>query len=72
MLDEKIIQIMPAPSDLYAIFKNSYGNVHSKIICIALTNEGNVQLLDVDEMGFVSDVSECSNFDGVIRIGERL
>lgn len=65
-MDEKIIQIMPAPDNLYAQYKMDEGDIHeSKVLCLGLLNNGDVIMLDVDGTGYIEDVTELQNFIGI-------
>lgn len=45
-MDDKIIQIMPAPDNLYAQYKMDEGDIHeSKVLCLGLLNNGDVIML---------------------------
>lgn len=66
-MDEKVIQVMNAPNNLYAMFEDDEdlkNPMESRILCFGLTNMGNVIPMDIDEMGLISDVNEVSNFIG--------
>jgi len=68
MNNNKIIQIIPAPENLYAIYKDDDNPdipMEVKVICLGLTNEGKVILLDVDDTGYIEEVSEASNFQSI-------
>jgi len=53
MEDEKIIQIMPAPSNGYAKHKDEKGYFFTKIVGMALTQCGDVVFLDTDSYGVI-------------------
>jgi len=49
-VNEKIIQIIHAPKNMYAEYKDDDGNkLHVKIVCIGLTNSGDVVLMDMTD-----------------------
>ncbi|WP_353457592.1 pathogenicity island protein [Staphylococcus coagulans] len=61
-MNDKYVQIMPAPSNLYAIYDNDGEELESKIIMFALMENGDIEMLDVDSDGWIDDVRESSNF----------
>jgi hypothetical protein len=66
--DEKIIQIMPAPNDLFAEFANDDDPDNpfiSRVICLALTDAGEIYLMDIDENGWIDKAESMNNFQGV-------
>lgn len=62
--DEKIIQVIPAPEGMFATYDDEGKKISSKVICIALTNHGQVMIMDADNSGLVEDVMEAVNFNG--------
>lgn len=52
--DEKIIQIMPAPSNGYVKHKDENGYFFTKIVGMALTQYGDVVFLSTDDFGDIS------------------
>lgn len=71
MGNDKIIQIMPAPEDLYAVYdmKNDEeydgDKYYSKIISLALLDNGDVIMLDIDDSGYIDEPNTSSNFIGI-------
>ena len=61
-MNEKIIQIIPAPKDLYAVYNIDINEGQSRILCLGLTNEGNVLILANSFGGDVRDVASKVNF----------
>ncbi|EGQ4365673.1 pathogenicity island protein [Staphylococcus pseudintermedius] len=61
-MSDKYVQIMPAPSNLYAIYDNDGEELESKIIMFALREDGDIEMLDMDSSGWIDDVRETSNF----------
>lgn len=69
-MEEKIIQIVPAPKNIYAVYTNEDNpdrDITSNIICLALTDQGNVWLMDADESGRVAKVDSMANYKKIIR-----
>ena len=67
-MNEKIIQIMPAPKGIYAIYKDGDGSLtRTEIICIGLSDDGGVFFLDYSEDGEINIVNSISNFKGIER-----
>lgn len=67
-MEDKIVQIIQAPSNLYSLYKDDeFPNqpMETKVICLGLTELGNVILLDIDDLGHVDDISTVSNFKGI-------
>ena len=54
--NEKIIQIIPAPENLFAVYEDEEGEFETKVVCLGLTNIGNVILMDIDYVGDVGEV----------------
>ncbi|EGQ4177183.1 pathogenicity island protein [Staphylococcus pseudintermedius] len=61
-MSDKYVQIMPAPSNLYAIYDDDGEELESKIIMFALREDGDIEMLDMDSSGWIDDVRETSNF----------
>lgn len=67
MIEEKIIQIIPAPENMYAEYKDEdNGDIfHMRIVCLGLTNLGEVVLMDItDGDGVIDIVSD--NLIGIV------
>lgn len=59
--NENIIQIMPAPENLYALYHNDEGDeVGFPIVCMALTKDGDIKFCDVDDSGYI-DISKSND-----------
>ncbi|KSU86567.1 hypothetical protein AS180_17930 [Priestia veravalensis] len=70
---EKIIQIIPAPKNLYAVYQDDEHPkepILSKIICLGLTDQGEVVLMDMDETGFIDMADNAMNYKGAKWGGE--
>jgi hypothetical protein len=66
--NEKIIQIMPAPQNLYLEYRNNdYPDdpIVNQPVCLALTDQGEILLMDIDDTGFVDRADSASNFKGI-------
>lgn len=62
-MEDKIIQIMPAPTNMFAVYGLGNGEEFcSKIICLGLTSSGDILLLDSDDSGFFAEVADAGNF----------
>jgi len=64
-MDKKIIQIMPAPHNLRSMYKDAEGIIEEKVICLGLTNEGEVVLMDICADGDIDEAKNACNFKGV-------
>lgn len=64
-MENKIIQIIPAPKNLYAIYDDEKKEIISKILCLGLTDSGDILLLDVDEYGIVGEATDAVNFKNI-------
>ncbi|MFB3231458.1 pathogenicity island protein [Staphylococcus pseudintermedius] len=64
-MNDKYVQIMPAPPNLYAIYDEDGEEIESKIIIFALREDGEIDMLDMDMTGWIDDVRESSNFKKV-------
>lgn len=67
LMDEQIIQILPAPKNLYTVYEDEYHDepMIFKVLCIGLTNKGSVVLLDMDDNGFIDIAETTTNFKGI-------
>lgn len=53
--NDNIIQIMPAPKNLYSTYKNSKGkNIYTPIVSIALTKDDDIKFCNVDDSVYIS------------------
>lgn len=64
-MDKKIVQIIPAPKDLYATYRDTEGDITAKVVCLGLTNEGEVVLRDICSSGYIEEVIAARNFIGI-------
>lgn len=61
--NDKLVQIMPTPKPMKAIYENENGVQHEEdIFCVGLNALGDVVFLALDNMGVVSDVKDAENF----------
>lgn len=61
----RIIQIIPAPDDLRAKYEDG-GEIHySKVLCIALKEDGSISLIDIDHDGWIDEIDNVSNYRGI-------
>lgn len=53
LLNDKIIQIMPAPQGLLGVYTDDTDGTefYTHVVCLALTEEGDVLMLDTDDFG---------------------
>ncbi|MGI2244010.1 hypothetical protein ACQ1XN_10840 [Staphylococcus cohnii] len=56
MNDEDFIQIIPAPTNLFATFNDEYGEYYSQIVCMALKNDGGIVFCDTDSTGIIEEI----------------
>lgn len=63
MKDEYIKQIIPAPDNLYVVYQDDEGEFESKVVCLALLNNGEILLMDMDDMG---SIEEAQGFERVV------
>lgn len=73
---ERIIQIIPAPSDLLLRYKQDDGEMEQwKPLCIALVEyeDGGteIKLVGVDMVGYIDFADDANNYDGIDWIGEN-
>ncbi|PID20162.1 pathogenicity island protein [Sporosarcina sp. P3] len=62
-MTEKIIQIIPAPENLYVVHEDEEGKFTTKVVCLALTGEGDVFMMDSDDYGTISEITP--NHEGI-------
>lgn len=68
-MNEKIIQIIPAPKGFYALYEHEDGNLtKTEIVCIGLSEDGGAFFLDYAEDGEISVVNYISNFKRIERL----
>jgi hypothetical protein len=65
-----IKQIIPAPDNMYAVFEieNEKGEkemMYSRIVCLALADDGEVYSMDSDTEGIIDYVEFTSNYLGI-------
>jgi hypothetical protein len=73
-IDEKIIQIIPAPPKLYVEYVNEENPkrpITSPVLCLALTDQGEVYLMDVDSSGWIDRADSVGNFKGIVWKNNR-
>jgi hypothetical protein len=66
--DEKIIQIIPAPQNLYLEYENEDNPkrpITTKAVCLALTDQGEIYLMDIDREGWIDKADSVANFKGI-------
>lgn len=54
---EKVIQIIPAPKGVYSRRHDEYDHFHERIVCIGLTQWGNVVFMGTDIHGEILPVN---------------
>ncbi|MBG9937446.1 pathogenicity island protein [Bacillus tropicus] len=66
-MEGKIIQIIPAPADLNTVYQDCETGelITSRTLCLALTDEGEVHLMDIDDSGWVDVAEAATNFKGI-------
>ncbi|MBC3134274.1 hypothetical protein [Staphylococcus warneri] len=73
---ERIIQIIPAPKDLYnkEFLDEENEWVYSPIVCIALTSLNNIRFCDTDDLGYISDFGQGQivKYDSSLDIYKQL
>jgi len=61
--DDKVIQIIPAPSNTVAVYGNDDGTVlRGPVMLIALRSDGGIQFMSPDDGGYFDGDGDCSNF----------
>lgn len=68
-MENKIIQIIPAPTNLFVSYKDTEGRheedrIESPVLCLALTKGGEILLMDLGGDGVVDNAITASNFVG--------
>ncbi|MGH0943460.1 hypothetical protein ACQVTS_19635 [Bacillus mycoides] len=66
-MEGKIIQIIPAPTDLNTVYQDCETGelIISRTLCLALTDKGEVHLMDIDDSGWVDVAEVATNFEGI-------
>ena len=67
-MEQKIVQIMQAPPNLFAIYKDGGeepGDFRVPVLCLALTNDGEILMMDADKNGSINSVHDVINFTGI-------
>lgn len=57
-MDEKIIQIMPAPKNLFVVHEDEEREFTTRVVCLALTDHGRVFMMDTDDFGEIEEISK--------------
>ena len=65
-MEDKIIQIIPAPNDLFVVYDHDCEEEGENLLCLALTDQGNILLMGTDSTGSVEIVTNILNFECVI------
>lgn len=61
--NDKYIQIITAPNDLYAVFQMEDGTEeYSRIPLFALTEKGDIEMIDIDDSGWFDNPVTTRNF----------
>jgi hypothetical protein len=66
--EEKVIQIMPAPQNLYVEYENEENPekpFRNQALCLALTDQGEIFVMDISDCGMVDKAESVSNYLGV-------
>ena len=66
-MDDKIVQIIPAPTNLFVAYKDDEAchpdsRIESKVLCLALTSDGDILLMDMCSDGDIHDAKTARNF----------
>lgn len=64
-MDSKIIQIIPAPANLKALYREGGVEITSLLLCIALKDDGDIVLIDIDNDGWIDEAESMANYAGV-------
>ncbi|HHL0974673.1 TPA: pathogenicity island protein [Bacillus cereus] len=66
-MEGKIIQIIPAPVDLHTVYQDCETGelMKSRTLCLALTDEGEVYIMDIDDSGWIDVAEAATNFKGI-------
>lgn len=67
MYNETIVQIIPAPKGIKAVYEENGEMIRTEIICIGLTDDGGVYFLDYSNDGSIDVVNSIDNFVRVER-----
>jgi len=58
----RVIQIMPAPDNLFAVYGKNGGEEERKALCVALTDQGSVFPMVMNNDGSVRETGEEDTF----------
>lgn len=64
-MEDKIIQIIPAPTNLRTVYQDEGEEIISKVLCIALRDNGEVSLIDISSDGLIDDPETIQNYEGI-------
>ncbi|CUB52381.1 hypothetical protein BN2127_JRS10_01798 [Bacillus subtilis] len=66
-MEGKIIQIIPAPADLHTVYQDceTGERITARALCLALTDEGEIHVMDIDNSGWVDVAEMATNFKGI-------
>ena len=64
-MEEKIIQIIPAPNNLFVVDDYDSEEEGENALCLALTDQGNILIMNTVGTGEVGIVTNVLNFEYV-------
>jgi hypothetical protein len=65
--EEKIIQIIPSPTNLFIEYQECADQVFKEpAICLALTDQGEILIMVIDDTGFIDRADSIENFKGIV------
>jgi|HigsolmetaGSP11D_1036233.scaffolds.fasta_scaffold00512_10 hypothetical protein len=67
----KVIQIIPAPSNLLAVYEFDGKTEYNKALCLALTEDGEILIMDTDSEGTVSEAKLETGFKRFIWVRDH-
>lgn len=61
-MSDKIIQIIPAPANMFAEYEGEQETLSWPILCLGLTDDSDIVALTIDATGIVDDATHAENF----------
>lgn len=55
-IEKDVIQIIPAPENIYAAYKDEGKEFYSPVVCMALLSDGEIQFCDTTSNGEIENI----------------
>lgn len=55
-IEKDVIQIIPAPENIFAVHKDKGGEFYSSVVCMALLSDGEIHFCDTTTSGEIQNI----------------